>query len=356
MSSPDRVRVGVIGAGGYACLVHIPTLCKIERAEVTAICRRDPVRLGMVQEAFGIAHAFTDWQQMLDEAVLDAVVVSTPHHLHAIPTIAALERGLHVLVEKPMALTSEEGGAMVQAAEKAKRVLMVGCPMRLKGKWQTVKSLITDGAIGQLRQINAAHCFYRRWFWQTDQVPADIGSLIRQLTPLPEEFVADWGRTWHGKPAEMGGGAFIDLGAHHVDLLLWLAGAPAKEVVAFTEQAGLPVDCFVSAQARLTNGTLLTITTADAFPQDLLAGQQQLMIVGERGAITDDPEGNLWIYRNGSREQIAVTRPNIAETEAFIQTILDGTENLVPAQEGAQVVNFITAMYRSAAEQTIVHL
>lgn len=356
MLAKKTLRVGVIGVGGYACLVHIPALRQTGRAEVTAICRRDPARLAMAQEAFAIPRAFTDWQQMLDEAELDAVVVSTPHHLHAAPTIAALERGLHVLVEKPMALTSADSWAMVRAAEQAKRILMVSYSLRLEGRWQAVKQLIADRTIGQLRQINAAHCFYRRWFWQTAEDPADIRPLLRALTPLPDEFVLDWGRTWHGKPDEMGGGAFADLGSHQIDLLLWLAGAPAAEVVAFTERAGLPVDCFVNVQARLTNGVLLTLTTADAFQQDLLAGQQQLMIVGEQGAIMDDLEGNLWLYRDGTRRSIDVIHPRITEAEAFVGAILDGSKNRVPAHEGAQVVDFIAATYRSVEEHAIIQL
>src|SRR5438034_6458493 len=115
----NKLRVGIIGIGWFAALSHVPNLRKTGQAEVVAICRRNPERLALAKEALNIDEAYTDWREMLNEAALDAVVVSTPHHLHVEPTIAALECGLHVLVEKPIALTSKDAWAMVNAAEKA---------------------------------------------------------------------------------------------------------------------------------------------------------------------------------------------------------------------------------------------
>ena len=114
-----KMRVGIIGMGVYAAFAHIPQLKALEQIEITAISRRNPERLTMAQKAFDIPQSYTDWRKMLDQVSLDAVVVSTPHHLHYEPTIAALQQGLHVLVEKPMALTSREAWAMVKAAEAA---------------------------------------------------------------------------------------------------------------------------------------------------------------------------------------------------------------------------------------------
>jgi len=112
--SEAKLRVGIIGAGLRA-LFLTPELRATGRAEVVAICRRNPERLAMAQKALSVSKVYTDWREMLDQAELDAVIVSTPHHYHAEPAIAALERGLHVSVEKPMALTSKDAWAMVDA-------------------------------------------------------------------------------------------------------------------------------------------------------------------------------------------------------------------------------------------------
>ena len=112
MTSNDRLRIGIIGIGWYAALRHVPSFRDTGRAEIVAISRRNPDRLALAKQELNVAAAYTDWQQMLEQATLDAVVICTPNNLHAEPAIAALERGLHVLVEKPMALTSQSAQAM----------------------------------------------------------------------------------------------------------------------------------------------------------------------------------------------------------------------------------------------------
>lgn len=354
--SNGKLRVGIIGIGVYAVLAHVPELRATGKADVVAIARRDPDRLAMAQEKLHIPEAYTDWREMLARSRLDAVVVCTPHHLHTEPTLAALAQGLHVLVAKPMALTSKDAWSMVNAAQQAQKILMVGYPNRLAGIWQTVKQVVATGAIGQLRQINLATCDYRRWFWENDRLPADVQQLLQAYLGMPDAFFADWGLTWHRNPAEMGGGAFTDLGTHAVDRLLWLAGAPAVEVVAFTEKGGMPAESFVNVQARLANGVLLSFSWADAVPRDLLSGDRHLMIIGDKGLLTDDADKTLWLFRDGERKKLEAAFPARTEAAAFVAAILEGDQTYPQAHEGAYAVDFVEAMYRSAAEGRIVQL
>jgi predicted dehydrogenase len=149
-----------------------------------------------------------------------------------------------------------------------------------------------------------------------------------------------------------------------LDILLWLAGAPAVEIAAFTENAGLPVESFINVQARLANDILLSMTFADAVPQGLLSDDQHLMIVGEQGLITDDSgtaseqglERPLWLHRDGQRHKLETELPDTTLDAAFVETILDGKSNLSPANEGAYIIEFIEALYRSAAQGCIVRL
>ena len=104
----QKLRIGVIGIGWYAGATLIPSLRETGRAEIVAIARRNPDRLAQAQAELQIPAVFTDWREMLDKTKLDAVVVSTPPNTHAEPTVAALERGLHVFVEKPIALTAAD--------------------------------------------------------------------------------------------------------------------------------------------------------------------------------------------------------------------------------------------------------
>jgi predicted dehydrogenase len=337
----DKLRVGIIGMGAHALFDHVPNLRKTGKAEIVAISRRDPERLAMAKEALNIPEAYTDWREMLEGAKLDAVVVSTSHNAHAEPTLSALDRGLHVLVEKPMCLTSKDAWAMVDAAERANRVLMVGYPNRLSGIWRTVKRMLEDGRIGRVRQINLAVCGYRRWFWEGGPMPDDaqkLGAEVAKGTGIPVEFFAGWGHGWHREPAKMGGGMFADTGTHQVGLMLWLGGAPPIEVVAFTESAGLPVECFVNISARLANGVLLSIASAD-----------------DDGVLTDDSEGSIWVHLGGERKKLEAEAPDLTKAGAFVSAI-EGGENLSPAVEGEYAVALTEAAYRSAAEGRIVRV
>jgi predicted dehydrogenase len=349
----NPLRVGVIGVGMFACYFHVPQLRATGRATIEAICRRNPERLAMASEYLGVERTFTDWRTMLDAVELDAVVVSTPHHQHVEPSLAALERGLHVLVDKPLALTSSEAWTLVDAARRNNRVLMVAYATRAEQGLRALKRRLDEGVIGEIRQISCAATTYRRWFWHAGTIPPDVFDVIRSVIPLPDTFHEGW-LEWHRDPAQMGGGAFPDLGVYLLDTVLWMAGAPPVAVAAFTEKDGLPVECFVSAQARLANGALLSLTFADAAPQSVVSGERQLMIIGERGTIMDDHEGQFWLHQGGERTLLPADAPETTIGEAFVAAVVDGKANLSPGEQGAHVVDFMEAMYRSAAEGRII--
>lgn len=350
-----RLRIGVIGAGIWSTIAHIPDFRQTGQAEVVAICRRSREKLAMIQEKFQIPETYTDWQVMLDQAALDAVVVSTPHHLHADPTIAALRRGVHVLVEKPMALRSAEARAMVATATQAKRVLMVGYNARFKAIWRSTQQLLQEDAIGQLRQVNLQASLHRRWYWEEKSVPDEFLARIKRAMGVPDAYFDNLlDGDWHGDPIASGGGMFSNTGAHWVDLVLWLAAAPPAEIVAFGENAGQPAECFLNIQARLTNGVLVSLTSADVASAGASA-QGRLIIIGERGRVFHDftAPGEIWIERGAERELVTPRMADTTPAAAFIEAI-QGKPNLVPAREGAYAVAFTEAVYCSVAEKRIV--
>jgi predicted dehydrogenase len=161
--SDQKLRIGVIGIGWYAGTALIPRLRETGRAEIVAIARRNAERLAQAQAELQIPAAFTDWREMLDKTELDAVVVSTPPNAHAEPTVAALERGLHVFVEKPIALIPADAQRMQAAAVAAERTLMVGYNARGMGSWRTIAQLLNEGAIGTLRQVSVTACVDMRF-------------------------------------------------------------------------------------------------------------------------------------------------------------------------------------------------
>jgi predicted dehydrogenase len=288
---------------------------------------------------------------------LDAVVVSTPDHLHTEPTLAALERGLHVLLDKPMALTRRDVQAMVAAAAAARRVLMVGYNARFQSCWRAAKRALEAGAIGRVRQVDLAESSDFRWMWQLDHLPEWCGGEATERTAFGIDNLAAF---WRRDPALMGGGMFVNHGTHQVDLGLWLGGAPATQVVAFGERAGLPTEFFVTSQARLANGVLLALATGFGVALDEPASRQtwppgltRLTVPGDRGALTAESRGeatSLWLERAGQRDQVEVTEADTTPAAAFIAAIRDSAENPCPGTEAAHAVAYMEAAHQSMSE------
>jgi predicted dehydrogenase len=366
--STDRLRVGIIGIGRHSATGHVPWLRDTGRAEVVAISRRNAERLAFIQKELAVPEAYTDWGEMLDQAELDAVVVSTPNYLHAEHSIAALERGLHVLVEKPMALTYRDACRMVQAADTSRRVLMVGYNGRGMESWRAVKRLLEGGTIGRIRQVAVACALDARLFWQDVALSERVQNLA-QSSPLNAMF---WGaiirreRHWPANPGMMGGGVgFVDVGTHVMDLMLWLSGAPPTQVVAFDQTGGGGSASIMDVQARLANGASLSLTLNDnvAGGEFDFYGQGRLTAYGDGGLLIADWRGymikeaeQIWIEREGSREKLEAKGARVTPDAAFVAAVLDGAPNMCPAREAAQVVALTQAAYLSAEQGRIVEI
>lgn len=150
-----KLRDGIIGAGMIAAIAHIPKLHETGCAEVVALARRRPDRLALMQKELNIPEGYTDWREMLDNSKLDAVVIATPDNLHVEPALAALDCGLHVLLEKPATDTIEGAQALVKAARKSDCLFTVAEDVRGMKSWRTIKCALNAGKIGALRQL---HC------------------------------------------------------------------------------------------------------------------------------------------------------------------------------------------------------
>ena len=351
---PDKVRIGIIGIGSIAFVAHAPAIRATGRAELVAISRRNPEALAQAKAALGVAEAYADWADMLQHSHLDAVVVATSHSSHAAPTIAALELGLPVLVEKPMATTSEDAWAMVRAAERARQTLMVGYGSRLHGLWRTAKRLLDEGAIGIVEQVALAYGQGWRWMTEGESIPAAMREQARQLG-IPAFEPASMDTYWRRDPRQMGGGHFADAGSHMSGLVLWLGGARATTVVALSEPKGRPQERCITATARLANGVIASVAGSNG--TDLLA---RLTAMGDRGSLTSTArlEGGfeLWLERGGKREQVVSEYEDLTAVGAFVAAVLDGAPNLSPAEDAAHVVEFTEAAYRSALEERLVRI
>ena len=169
---------------------------------------------------------------------------------------------------------------------------------------------------------------------------------------------------WRSDPARMGGDSFTDVGLHEVDLLLWLAGAPPVEVVAFSPHDRPAGTAIITAQARLANGAIVSIAYNDNVAMGdefAFGGYGGLAAYGDRGVLSTDwasfgcpdPE-TLWLVQNGVRQPLAIEGDTISPAAAFVATVLDGAPNIAPVDEAAQSVAFVQGAYQSAREGRVV--
>src|ERR1700730_7643288 len=147
----QRLRVGLIGAGGNTKLRHIPGLLALPDVEIAAVCNRRPESTAAVAREFKIARTFGHWQELVDDPGIDAVVIGTWPYLHCPITLAALDAGKHVLTEARMSLNAAEAHRMLRASRRFSNLVtqIVPSPVGLKGH-DVMLDLLDQGFIGDL--------------------------------------------------------------------------------------------------------------------------------------------------------------------------------------------------------------
>ena len=138
----EKLRLGIVGLGWVSQVFHIPLLSKFEDVEIVAVCDKDKSRAKMIAERFGFSRYYSDYQQMLAKEDLGAIDVCTSTDAHLPITLAALQAGKDVFVEKPIARHYSEALQMAEAAKQAKRKLMVGMNNRFRPDTMILKSFI----------------------------------------------------------------------------------------------------------------------------------------------------------------------------------------------------------------------
>ncbi|MEM7117012.1 MAG: Gfo/Idh/MocA family oxidoreductase [Chloroflexota bacterium] len=260
-----RLRVGVAGLGRSGWKMHVAALSKLpDLFTITAVCDLDPSRLEEAQARLGCRTCAT-YDELVAAGDIDLMVVATPSQHHANDTITALEAGMDVMVEKPMATTLADVDRMIVVARENGRLLTVNQNYRYAADFLQIKKVIDSGVLGDLLLIRLAqHQFRRRWDWQT--------------------------------LAEYGGGILNNHGAHYIDWALQLIGDSQPEV-AVSQLVDTPLyagdaDSHAKVILRPKAGPLVDIelTHACAFPQETA------VIMGTQGTLTSTREEIRWQY------------------------------------------------------------
>jgi predicted dehydrogenase len=349
----DRtIRVAVVGLG-WPGMRHLEAYLKHPSAEVVAVCDANPTLLAAVQRQHQIELGFENLESLLALDGLEAVSICTPNFLHEPMVCAALAAGKHVLCEKPLAATLEQGERIAATARASDRVCMVGFSRRYRDDSRAVKALVESGELGEI--------YHARTGW-----------LRRRFNPSV--------RGWFLSKALSGGGPLIDLGVHMLDLALWLMGSPKAVSVSgavsyrFGERLGrgAPVDVedLASAYVRLDNGAVIILETSwysfsgatDHIFCELLGTRGGAKI--DLGTTSPTPPVEVYVDRGSvplvatpvipAADQTTVSFSN--EVAEFIAAIQEERAPASTVEQGLEILRILDAIYRSAEAGAEVRL
>jgi predicted dehydrogenase len=343
----DKVKVGVIGAGWWATTNHIPELKKRDDVELVGVCRLGQELLQKIKDEFGFPFATEDYNELLKQD-LDAVVVSTPHYLHYAPTRAALERGLHVMIEKPMTLDKDEAWELVRIAEANNLHLLLPYGWHYKPFTQQARRLMEQNIIGEVEYAMCHMASPTRDFFSGSggigEMPEEWSETLSEPDPS----------TWQVK--ENGGGYAHGQITHSSGMLFWLTGMRAREVTCRMTAPNSAVDLYDAATVVFDNGAIGVISGAGT----VTGGQPyqvDIRLFGTEGMMMLDVEGGrerMTVHRNdGTVHKLDVPAGQGEYTcdgppHRFIEVIKGEAINDSPGHVGAATVELITAMFRSA--------
>jgi len=317
------IGVGIIGAGHFGA-VHARALAEVSHARLVAVCRQNVE----AASAFAAEHggrAYGDWRRLLEDPDVDAVVIATPHHLHAEMAIAAAQARKHILLEKPMAPTVSACDAISAAAAVSDVRLMIGHVMHFALPCLVAKQIIDRGELG--RPVLGSSWMIKLWMESNR-------------------------RSWHLNPAT-GGGMLMTAGIHALDRLVWLVDKPVKSVSAvvgtlFHDQAADDAALMLLRFAGGGIGQVASVGYQDgavSFAMDLVCEGGTLRVDLDQGVSIG--RGARWSPVPNSSEadwmQHAVTR----EWRAFIGAIRSRARTAVTAEYGRHVIACIEAALHS---------
>jgi predicted dehydrogenase len=348
----SRVKLGFIGAGWWATANHLPILACRDDVELTAVCRLGAAELEQVKREFGFRFGTENARELVEYEGLQGVVVSSPHTLHYEHARMALERGLHVLCEKPMCTRGGHARELVRLAAERRLHLLVPYGWHYKPFIQQAKSWLDAGAVGQVEHVLCHMASPTRELlsgrhFDVRGNSGQAGEVLFEPDP----------KTWSDPDLAGGGYGHAQL-SHATGLLCWLTGLAPNSIYALMTAPGARVDLYDAISVRFDNGAIGTVSGAGTAPA---AGTSQfqldLRISGTEGMLLLDCERTrLELRRHDGRNQSVPLPADAGAYECtgppnnFVDLILGKTTvNWSPGEAAMRSVLLLHAAYRSAA-------
>jgi predicted dehydrogenase len=338
------VRVGIVGAGANVQAVQLPNLRRIPECEVLAVANQTLASSEAVARQFDIPRAYASWDQLLDDADVDAVLIGTWPYMHRTVTLAALERGKHVLCQARMANDAAEAREMLEASRRHPNLVCQLVPTSTSYAIDNVlKRMIDEGQVGEVLSV-------------------EIQRLQRSFADFGGEL--DWRRN-----REFSGLNTLNLGSTYESTMRWLGRgnaviARSKVHVPYRrtssgELASVSIPDHVDVLFDLANGAQVHMRFSETTG---LSDGNRAWIFGTEGTIFVDGEQNIFHGRRG--DSILSPVPNLPEDHAvyrveveFIRAIQDLEEvTMLPFESGVHYMEWTEAVHRSTQTGQVVYL
>ncbi|MEC9288273.1 MAG: Gfo/Idh/MocA family oxidoreductase [Chloroflexota bacterium] len=340
----DEIRVGLIGAGGNVRDRHIPGFQKVERLEIAAVANRTLESGQSVADQFNIPDVYGGWQELLEDDSIDAVCIGTWPYMHRTLTLAALEKGKHVLTEARMASTAQDARDMLDASLEHPELVCQLTPTSTTYKIDNLlKTLITEGYLGEVLSVE-----------------------VQALQNRFADFTGDlhWRHDW-----KMSGYNTLNIGASYESMMRWLGRgnrvmAMSRVHVPYrTNEAGelvsVSIPDHVNILYELANGAQVHMRMSATTG---LSTGNQIWIYGTEGTIHVDQQQNVFAGRKGDSRLTEV--PNPTEQQAYYRVeeqftnAIRGTEqvNMVSFETGVHYMEWTEAVIRSAQTGQAIYL
>lgn len=342
----DQVRIGLVGCGTIA-EKQLAGLAQVRRVRLVATADISAERAALLADRYGADKSYTDHRDLLEDPDVDAVIVSTPNHLHAQHTIDAASASKHVLVQKPLALTLQDVDAMNRAVKDAGVTAMALMMNRFTPSYLRLKELLDRRTFG-------APLVYRTHF--------SHAGIYKSYKPTSD---------WFLERRKAGGGPLLDLGVHHFDLLRWLSG---QEIVSVSAEVAT-----LGAEQETENNALVSLTFGDgaiaqlflSFTTSLPTGfhVQRVEVYGATGsawcapATVERPPLRVFVEGSADDPLLGITEIRVPDADPWANTIehfascvLSESSPLTTFDDGRRALQVVLACYQSAAEGRRVHL
>ena len=317
-----KIRMGFIGCGGNAS-GHIGRSLEIPEVEIVALCDVSEASIARAKERNpGAAElpTFHDYKDMLAQVEMDAVQISTPHTTHFDQIVDSLDKGLHVLTEKPMVCSVDHAEQVITKAQEVGKTLMVAYQRHLMPQFRYVRNQIMAGELGEIQFIAALQD--QGWYRGT------MGSWRQQL-------------------ALSGGGQLNDSGSHLLDIILWMTGLEVEQVQAYMENFESEVDINSALSVRFRNGAMGNFSVVGNSP---VGGMWEDITIWGSKAVVYMRQGKLTVKTHGSNDAYEPTGlpGGSSPDQNFVDALMGRDEVQVPPECGLRVIELTEAAWESA--------